>query len=237
MSSEIITKKWHISIDIEKLGPLFNQPLIAVGIFVGDESGRYINGYEFCFLPPNDENYKQDKPFPRLSSQKDLSTLEWWTKDPNNLKVLEYIRNQSESLETGFPKLVKCIDNVKREAKQKGIDVEFLSDNPAFDLATVDYHIFVLSDGMKYGLKNGENCYYSCEDPLPGWLPKTMKDDIRTRATTLMQNDLFQSVGRNWKEIFKGEHHPLYDAAYNFYLFFVSKEIVSTLWEMYGTNI
>lgn len=223
------TTAWNISIDVEKLGPKFTEPLIAIGVFVADDRAKFVSENQFFFLPCDDVKYRDDKPFPRLTSKPDQDTLLWWTS--NHPRILEHITKKGKALETEFPLFVNYIDTLLKQAHDKGIQVRYLSDNPNFDLGAIDYHIQALQLRNGVGLKSsiGFQSYYSCEDPFPEVIPQELRSVLTNNAKSTMNFSLLQSHGLDWEKHFGGTHLPLYDAALNFFLFMSSRNICNEL--------
>lgn len=148
-------EKMFVAIDIEKTGALLDDPVIAIGVVVGDASiAHVVVKRRWCLPVPADENIER-KCFD-----------EFWNdpKHPENYVVLQQIRKEVRFLteEAGIQDFYKFLKSL--EVLWPGDQITFLSDNPAYDIGSLDHLIakYLHALPLRYTL---DSQYRSITDP------------------------------------------------------------------------
>lgn len=110
-----------VAVDVEKKGSGFQHPIINVGVAWG-KSIDTIQSASFCF------DYKNIAFEKRCYDQ-------FWSK---NLQVLKRIEESAKDPEMEW----KRFDDLLKQFEKQGTEVEFESDNPAYDIEAIDFHLF-----------------------------------------------------------------------------------------------
>ena len=117
--------KLYLSVDIEKAGDRFVDPVLMIGCCLGDEKGEVIESKAFCGVVPENKDFE-----PRCWN-------EFWV---HNLDVLSRIRrNSTKTMLEDFMNYFYGLDErfgpfTKNGEKQLII----LTDNPTFDITAID---------------------------------------------------------------------------------------------------
>lgn len=142
------TTKALVAYDIEKAGALIDKhPVVSVGFFVGDLKGNELETFRINFRvqwPVSKENGLDYRDFePECWDS-------FWSKLDNNIK--DQCLVDVHDFKTGWTKVKKWL--VDLESKYESID--FLTDNPSFDTACVDYALekYCNSKPMRYSSTN-----------------------------------------------------------------------------------
>lgn len=154
----------YIAVDIESLGSTYDHPVVAVGFVVGDKLGNELESR--LFVLPFDES----KIEPRCKE-------EFWDKQPGLLD--SFRKSEFKTEKDAWQAISDWLD--AKETEYFGI--ELLSDNPAFDIALIDYnlHLHLNRRPMRY-TKAGK--YRSISDPserlhmCPRWFRDTFKENF-----------------------------------------------------------
>jgi hypothetical protein len=115
----------YVAIDIEKSGPRMIDPIIAIGVAVG-QGEKLLHKKLWCLPVP-------------LEIQFESNCLKFWRK-PENYKILENIRshaNRFTDLQTGIASFYGFISSL--EEFYPDYDIQFISDNPAYDIGHIDF--------------------------------------------------------------------------------------------------
>ena len=110
-----------VALDVEKKGPLFQNPVINVGVAWGTSIDT-IQTMSFCF------DYK-DAPFDKQCYD------EFWSKHLDILKRIEEAAKEPKAEWTRFNTLLMELDDPS---------IEFESDNPAYDIEAIDFHLYTV---------------------------------------------------------------------------------------------
>ena len=228
----------YVSIDTEKLGQIFSQPLVAIGIYCGDENGKYlshkgiylkpveqVNGGTKYVLVSNDTNRVSLNAIALTHEPEELCMKEFWSK-PDNQKTLAFIQSRALPLELALDQFLHYYDDelTKMFPDRKRV---LICDNPCFDLGAIDYHLLV-TQKRAIGIKNSfdGSSYYSCVDPSADNLPYEWFKKIKESARAITA----VSIPSGDPE-FEREHLPVRDAAENYYLYLEQKRVLKNLYE------
>lgn len=145
----------YVAFDIEKMGPLFSQPIIAIGVAIGSsESTQILETYCFCFreealakavelidLEKSDKASAEE--IERIKSEflnrKDVDAATWnefWVKNFEILKMIHESSYDPDDMWTRFRHLVDLI-----EVNYPNHEIVIVSDHPSFDVAQIDYQL------------------------------------------------------------------------------------------------
>jgi len=185
----------YLAIDVEKKGAKFEHPVIQIGVAWGTSLSSMEKG-SFCF------DYK-DKPFEQRCFD------EFWSKQD-----AVYKRICAEAVEPAeqWRTFKAFLDTLELS----GDKVEIISDNPAYDVEAIDYHLneelgrqgLRYSSGMKY------RCVHDSSERVKG-LPAHYAEAIEKKAQSLA----------------KHTHWAADDAEYILVHFFLTKTVIDTLRE------
>lgn len=114
------SKTLYIAVDVEKKGASFDHPVIQLGVAYGTNIAD-ISTLSFCF------DYK-DKPFEKRCYD------EFWIKQRDILKKIEKHAKPPQEEWMRFNKWLTSIES-------KANAIKFISDNPAYDIEAIDYHL------------------------------------------------------------------------------------------------
>lgn len=117
----------YLAIDIEKTGRRLTDPIVAIGVAIGDKKTRLVLEKRSFYLPvPKNEDIEKN------------CWDEFWSK-PDNLKILEHIRanQQYDTEKAGIEAFDKYLDELTN--LYPGRSIEIVSDNPAYDIGSLDY--------------------------------------------------------------------------------------------------
>jgi hypothetical protein len=134
----------YIAFDVEAKGDRITDPIIEIGVAWGT-SAKNIQKMPLCL------DYK-NVPF------QERCYNEFWSKQTDNLKRIETAaKNPKEQLTL----LMKTMDSFE----EKYANIKLVSDNPAYDIAKIDYALFTVLQrflGVRYDSKGN---YRSISDP------------------------------------------------------------------------
>lgn len=228
-------KQWFVSIDTEKLGPKYNQPLKAIGVFVGDNVGNMISYEGFYFKDVTSQDLK-GLAFqgPVLVTEPDPACMkQFWSKFPH---VLERIESKAKPLRSEMERFANFYEDLLKEAEKQQANVTLLCDNPGFDEGAINHHLLIFKLRNGYDLKSGSNydenggkdrAYYCSADPLPD----VFNSDFRKRMKQVALSRMCFELSNELQHIdeFKEVHMPIRDAAENYYLFLCTRDAVRNL--------
>ena len=129
-----------VAVDVEKTGErLTKHKVISLGCVVGDVNGNVLEKLKinFKFNEPkviNDLviNYGDFEP---------ICWDEFWSKNP---KALELCKVDQHSDKEGWYKFASWLDGL--EARYADCKIKFITDNPSFDIASIDYALEIYCD-------------------------------------------------------------------------------------------
>lgn len=128
MSGRIIL----VAVDVEKTGErLAAHKIISLGCVVGDLSGRVLEKLKinFQFTEPYMEN--------NVLNYGDFEPRCWeefWSKYP---KSIELCKVNQKSDQSGWNEFAAWLDSL--EKRYTDCKIKFITDNPSFDIASIDY--------------------------------------------------------------------------------------------------
>jgi hypothetical protein len=142
-------RKGYWVIDIEKSGDVTPLGIVAVASLLGDTEGNIIKEQVVCFKVPKESDFEE------------RCWKEFWNK-PGMRAILDRIIKESKSTAS----CLKDIEEFKAAAEKEfpGRNLTIVSDNPAFDIADLDYLRYTLSDAKKLRY-TAEGTYRSISDP------------------------------------------------------------------------
>lgn len=116
----------YCAIDIEKAGAKFTHKVLAVSFIVGRKNYFKIEKrLTVCFPVPEENEFES------------RCLKEFWSK-PEMKEILDRIRKEAcKSEEEAVDKIDSFLNDLEKEYPDQ--EIEFVSDNPSFDVSAVDY--------------------------------------------------------------------------------------------------
>jgi len=136
----------YCAIDVEATGEGFDRKAIAISFVVGHKKYFKIEkSLTVCFPVPSVEQFGT------------LCWNEFWMKEENQ-KVLDRIRKEVRSSDEEASKEIETF--LKELEDQYGDNIEFLSDNPSFDITAVDWALYRFTKRlpMRFSTKGKYRC-------------------------------------------------------------------------------
>lgn len=131
----------YIAFDIEKAGcGLIGHPIFSIGICVGDADGNVLQKKRINLRigwPLVDDNGR----IKNYGSFEPRCWDQFWSKQPKDL--VEQLKSGAVDQHEGFASFSRFLDTFEDNA-----EVVFLSDNPSFDIATLDANLERYSNRM-----------------------------------------------------------------------------------------
>jgi hypothetical protein len=121
-SEDTSGKQVYIAIGIETGGAGFQHPVIAVGICYGNSKGYYKKRWCIDF---------------DINDFEGICYNEFWS---NHISILNDFKKEAVSADIAWSDISKFFDNLETEFPHANFVI--VSDNPAFDIARVDYELF-----------------------------------------------------------------------------------------------
>lgn len=188
--------KYYLALDIEKAGDRFCDPILMIGCCLGDVNGKVIESKAFCGPIPKEEDFDQ------------RCWTEFWSK---NLDILERIRETAKN--NNVETKEQMIDNFMNY--YYSLDTRFgpftragprrlilLSDNPAFDISSIDQALITQTEASLKGFNKGNQYvfplrytksgqYNRVEDPSErsGGLTNKKSKEIMNRVKQMTPHD------------------------------------------------
>jgi len=191
-----VKKVVYVAIDIEAGGSMYTKhPLLAIGVCVGSLENGVIEKRVWCM-----DRYLQEKD--KIFMEEKCKT-EFWDKHPD---VLKKIDANAKPLAQQIRDFAKFLD--KLEVTHKKRKIVFLSDNPAFDIAWVDYFLMTIAERPP--------CRYSTEMVF-----RSVKDPGRDHINFTVRNSIENCANK----LSSHNHWPSDDAQQIFFLKIVSEKL------------
>jgi len=175
-----------VAVDIEKTGHLLTRhPVVSFGLVVGELDGKILERLKVNFkVKWPQENETENKG--DLHDFEERCWTEFWL--PNLEKFQPNCTSNPDPISQaeGWSKIANFINEL--ETKYKNRKIVFLSDNPSFDVANIDYYLEFYANRapMRYttGLK-----YRSIQDPTEQLRIHPRKEEIIEEAKQRCQHD------------------------------------------------
>lgn len=130
-----------LAVDIESMGAQLGSHVVAVGFCLGDTNGNVIESRSFYIKPPPAANFE-----PRCKT-------EFWDKHPG---LFDSFLKKATDANEAYREIGQFLSGLEKYDR-----VTILSDNPAFDLAHLDFALNKYLDriGLRYSDNSSGNKY------------------------------------------------------------------------------
>lgn len=188
-----------VAVDIEKCGALYIHPVVSVGFYVADsENGQELSRHRF--------NIKVSWPDGRTFGDFEARCwIDFWSKQP--VEIIEGCKENALPPEQAWKQIGKFIDSLEKSYPNDNI--KFLSDNPSFDIANIDYNLekYTGRSPMRYS-STGKYRSVVAADDMFDMIPKTQKSIAMEEINSVVSHD----------------HNPVNDAHHIFLQYFHAKK-------------
>lgn len=203
----------YVAFDIETAGcRVAKHPIIAIGYVVGDESGNVLEKGCFKFdvewytVDPTNPlivtDYKQFEP---------RCVKEFWNnpEHPNMHNIINKLKDGAKPVHEEMQRFCAWLNGL--EKTYVGHRIKFLSDNPSFDIAFIDYNLDKYCDRnpLRFTIENRYRAI-DCPDDMVSMLPGD-------RVTAALNMFMDASVVH--------DHYPSNDAHYIYSVFIIMKKL------------
>lgn len=161
----------YFAVDIEKIGYHHDSAINAFGTCLGTSDGEVIETNLWC---PAVEPWQKF----------DVRCKEtFWN---NNLELLELFKLHEKDARILYKEFEKYFDKIEERFPKAKIQI--VSDNPSFDLGTLDYHLNYYTG--RYPLRyTSDGKYRSVQDPDERAKALCIKDTLQTKIDQLVKHD------------------------------------------------
>lgn len=160
-------KTTFLAVDVEKKGARFAHPVIQVGVAYGTSLDD-IKTATFCF------DYA-DVPFEKRCWD------EFWT---NHEDIYEKICAAAQPPKEEWKRFAQFLNDLEPACHDK---IEIVSDNPAYDVEAIDYHLNAIRIGIRYSSKDKYRSVHDSTEMVKG-LPGHYKKKIQEKTDRLAQH-------------------------------------------------
>lgn len=165
MSKETVYIAW----DIEKGGPCFEHPIIAVGVCYGTKTTYRKKRFCLTF----DINNFEEK-----------CLKEFWSKFPN---ILEKIKSEATPVVETWEAITDFLTLLEVAYPEDKYNIVMLSDNPAYDIGHIDYNLFHYT--ARWGLRYTDNGDYRfISNPCEQLVYHPNKENIKRAVRALSKH-------------------------------------------------
>jgi len=183
LASEPMKRQIIVAIDIEKAGPLPTSKIVSIGVTYGPLE-------EKVELKTLKINVQARWPKPTEDSSLDFNAQTWkqfWKRFPDAISAA--MTNPDPVMGWEAANLFSgLIYRLEEEYPAKDWDIRFVSDNPSFDISSLDYMLDkeIHQPPMRYTRHGPEPEYRDvyCVDTLLMQFPKPLRDSIKTQAVS-----------------------------------------------------
>jgi hypothetical protein len=147
------SKTIFVACDIEKAGDsLEKYPVVSLGFFVGDDKGNQLCTFHqnfqvewYSMLKSEGKTY-----ITNYGDFEPRCVNEYWTSGKVSEDVIKICKENAQPQNQAWINVGNFLENL--ETTYPSSKIKFLSDNPSYDIATIDYHLFKHTgrEGLRY---------------------------------------------------------------------------------------
>lgn len=121
-------KNVYVSHDIEKAGSQYKHPVVSLGLCIGDGFGNILHKERINFKVRWFEDFEQ------------RAVDQFWSKLSDAVMKNFFVPAPLSELE-GWTRVRDYLDTLEKDYPESEYNIVFLTDDPSFDTATIDYNL------------------------------------------------------------------------------------------------
>jgi len=193
-----------VAVDIEKTGAFLTNPVVSVGFYIANLSDVELQKRKFNIEVkwPVEDNYGDFEP---------RCWKEFWSKQPS--EIINRCKRNPEPLPAfqAWREIGMFIDSLETLYPPEKYTIQFISDNPSFDIASIDYNLekYTGRMPMRYS-RTGKYRSVIAADDMFEMLPSNVKSECY----------------KTMRETVNHDHDPINDAHHIFLQYYYAKNMV-----------